>query len=195
MNSGENRLPIDCRFLLTYTQSICSVTDVARFKDIARSLSRQATRQSEELAKDSEELERLREGYQRFREMLARIGPKEDSYKVAMSLLLNIPAKEADPEGDAYAHGSLEDHSIDESGLLLFVDPSDLELSKYPLWKIIREVVRQVTEIRVYELEDHLEKFGIETSRSAIESALATHPKEFKIAKRGREKFVSLKEV
>ena len=154
--------------------------DVARFKDIARSLSRQASRQSDELTKDSEELERLREGYQRFRETLARIGPKEDSYKVAMALLFNIPVKIDDPEGD-------------ESGLLFSLDSDDLELSKYPLWKIIREVVRQVTEIRVFELEDHLKKFGIGMSRSAIESALATHPKEFKITRRGREKYVSLK--
>ena len=73
------------------------------------------------------------------------------------------------------------------------VDLTDLDVSRFPLWKIIREIIRQVTEIRVYELEAHLRGFGVKTTRSAIESALLTHRKEFRIEKRGREKFVSLK--
>jgi hypothetical protein len=67
------------------------------------------------------------------------------------------------------------------------------ETWKAPLWKLIREIVRQVPEIQVIDLENSLKQLRINPSRAAIESALETHRKEFRIVKRGREKFVSLK--
>jgi len=181
----------DIRLPLTDVVSGCTLEDVARLKDIIGGLGRQTSRRSAELVKDLDELERLRDGYQRFRELLAQIKPKEESLKIGAALLLNVPVR-VNPEGDAYA-GSGRAESSWETSEPLNIDPAELDLLKYPLWKIVREVVRQVTEIRVFELEAHLKGFGVKASRSAIESALATHPKEFKITKRGREKFVSLK--
>ncbi len=166
------------------------VLSVARFKDIVAGLARQTSRRSEELARDVDELNKLRDGYQRYRELAAQVESKERSVKLGYALLLNVPVRE-NPNGDSYA----DLDRIEEEGesLGIAMSEKDLDLSAFSLWRVIREVVRQTTKIRVFELEDHLKHFGLKASRPAIESALATHPNEFRIIKRGREKYVSLK--
>jgi hypothetical protein len=68
-----------------------------------------------------------------------------------------------------------------------------LDVSRFALWKVIREIARQTSGIRIVELERALKAFGIESSRQAIESAIATHKKEFRITRQGREKYVALR--
>jgi hypothetical protein len=115
---------------------------------------------------------------------------KERSVKIGFALLFNVPTK-IDSEADAYVNPKYAEEMREAAGVAL--NHEDLDLSNVSLWRVIREVVRQTTEIRVFELEAHLKAFGLKASRPAIESALATHAKEFRIVKRGREKFVSLK--
>ena len=161
---------------------------MARFKDIVRGISEQTSRKCEELAKDMEEMNSLRPSYQRYKELTAKVESKERSIKIGFALMLNAPTK-VNPKGDAMQDRAVEDFS--ESDLVF--DADEIDISKISLWRIIREVVRQTSEIRVFELEEHLQAFGIKASRPAIESALATHPKEFRTTKRGREKYISLK--
>ena len=135
--------------------------------------------------KDVEELNRLRDGYQRYRELSAQMEAKERSVKIGLALLCHAPTDETHVTADRIAE------LRDSAGIAL--EAHDLDPSSFSLWRVIREVVRQTTEIRIFELEEHLRCFGMKVSRPAIESALTTHAKEFKIVKRGREKFVSLK--
>jgi hypothetical protein len=163
---------------------------VARFKDIALGISQQTIRKCKELAKDREELNSLRPAYQRYRELSADAESKERIVKIGFALMLRTP-KDASREA---AYVSAQDRAFQMfSDAELSVSEADIDVSAISLWRIIREIVRQAVEMRVFELEDYLEAFGVSTSRAAIESALATHPKEFKITKRGREKYVSLK--
>lgn len=166
---------------------------VARFKDIVRGIGQQTSRKCVELERDMEELNALREGYQRYRELSAQVESKERSIKIGYALLLNAPNKD-NLRGDAYAVAQDREAGMEEA-VGSVVDATEIDLSKISLWRIIREIVRQTVEIRVFELEAHLKAFGVKASRPAIESALTTHTKEFKISKRGREKFVSLKGV
>ncbi len=161
---------------------------MARFKDIVAGLNQQTLRRSKELAADLTELNGLRANWQRYNELSKQIESKERALKIGYALLLNAPLKVG--KGDAYEG---PDEAFEKDAEDLSIDPADLELSKFSLWRVIREVVRQSTEIRVYELEAHLKQFGLKATRAAIESALATHPREFRITKRGREKYVSLK--
>src|ERR1700683_209201 len=179
----------DKRNWLTNLISFYSLFSVSRFKDIALGICQQTSRKCKELAKDREEMNSLREPYQRYRELSAAAESKERSIKIGFALMLNAPDGS---KSEAYA--AAKDRVFELfSDTELPLDVSDIELSEISLWRIIREVVRQTVEIRVFELEEHLKAFGVKASRPAIESALATHPKEFKITKRGREKFVSLK--
>ena len=68
------------------------------------------------------------------------------------------------------------------------------ERENTPLWKVVREITRQVTQIRVVELETVLRTLEFKVSRQAIESAIETHPHTFRVTKKAREKYVSLKE-
>jgi len=179
----EKERKIDCRNNLTYVNSVYSMLAV-RFKDIVFGISQQTSRKCEELAKDREELNQLRDGYQRYRELSAGVESKERSVKIGFALLLNASGK-----GDPATDSALERFSDAE----LSLNESDIDLSKISLWRIIREIVRQAVKVRVFELEEHLKAFGVRTSRAAVESALATHSKEFRITKNGREKYVSLK--
>ena len=60
-----------------------------------------------------------------------------------------------------------------------------------PLWQIISAILEETGELQVVELELALKKLGIETSRSAIESAFKTHQNEFRIHMSGRNKLIS----
>lgn len=189
----EIGLQIDYRTFLTFVMSRYSLLGMARFKDIVAGLTQQTSRKSDELSRDLEELNNLRAGWQRYNELSKQMEAKEKAVKIGYALILSAPLK-VNVEADAYAPRSDKEWEAEAGELGLSVDADDFDLSNFPLWRVIREVVRQTAEIRVYELEAHLRQFGLKkATRPAIESALSTHPKEFRITKRGREKFVSLK--
>ena len=62
-----------------------------------------------------------------------------------------------------------------------------------PLWKLMREILRQVPEMQVVDLEHMLHVIGVKTNRPSVDSALETHKETFTVRKRGRDKFISLK--
>lgn len=189
----ENEHQLDYKRLLTSLMSHYSLLDMARLKDIVSGLGQQTSRKSEELARDLEELNNLRASWQRYHELSKQIESKERTIRIGYALLLSAPLK-VNLKGNAYATEKGRQQEVEQEADNLAIDADDLDLSKFSLWRVIREVVRQTAEIRVYELEAHLKQFGLKkATRPAIESALATHPKEFRIVKRGREKFVALK--
>jgi hypothetical protein len=171
---------------------VFTVVDMTRLKDIVSGLNQQTSRKSAELVRDYKELNKLRASWQRYSELSRQIEPKEQIFKIGRALLLSAPTK-VGPSEDAYI-GPQYTREVSKEAEELAADAGELDLSTFSLWRVIREIVRQTAKIRVYELEAHLKSFGLKkASRPAIESALNTHPKEFKVTRRGREKFVSLK--
>ena len=64
-----------------------------------------------------------------------------------------------------------------------------------PLWEAMREYLHYVPEARIGEMEEFFSHIGYgEGNRQAIESALKRHPKEFRIRKKKREKYLSLRQ-
>jgi len=180
----------DIRENLTLLSSAYSVLDIARLKDIVSGLQRQMERDCQELTKANEELSRLRDSYQRFLDLSAHVQAKEARAKIGIAMLANISFREYDGEPETRRtrrHAELSENA----GIVLGKDAFDL--SRFALWRVIREIVRQTGAIRVFELEEHLKEFGIKARRPAVESAIATHPNEFAVRKHGREKYVSLK--
>jgi hypothetical protein len=64
----------------------------------------------------------------------------------------------------------------------------------YKLWELIEVYLRYVREAQVGNIAHFLEWIGLTSNRQAIESAINTHKETFEIEKRGREKFISLRE-
>ena len=70
----------------------------------------------------------------------------------------------------------------------------DREKGGYKLWEMIEVYLRYVREAQIGNIAHFLEWIGLTNNRQAIDSAVVTHPERFRIEKRGREKYISLRE-
>lgn len=159
-----------------------------RLRELVRGLGIQSGRDDAELRKMIQERDRLYPAYLRYRELEEIISQKNERLSITFSLMLNAPILKA-KEGDAFAFKRSRIVEEESEALL----PGFKELSDFPLWKVIREIVRQTPEMQIISLEHTLKTFGVTVSRAAIESALETHKDEFNITWQGRKKFVALK--
>jgi hypothetical protein len=164
---------------------------MAKMREILEGLSRQASLDSEAVMTINAERDKLRAAYLRFKELSELAEPKEERAGIAMGLLLNRPQK-VKPRKDGYAFSEEEREAAEESvevpaGITAYID-----VFRLPLWKVIREIVRQAGQMRIVSLQNTLRVFGIEVRRQTIESSLKVHKREFKLTYRGREKYISL---
>ena len=83
----------DYTLFLTGVQSLCIVLGVARLKDIVRGIGEQAARQHKGLVSANDELSKLREAARRFRELEESVRSEEESLKIGLALLFNVPQK------------------------------------------------------------------------------------------------------
>jgi hypothetical protein len=154
-------------------------------------LTQQVENDAADLHKIGDEMNKLRPAYQRYRDLSERVKAKEERVRLALALLAARPSEiEEDEQGRLREKGQLAE-LCDVAGVV--VDSPQGEARKAPRWKLMREIVRQVVEVQVIDLERAMASLGVKTTRQAIESGLVTHSRTFRIIKRGREKFVSLK--
>ena len=163
-----------------------SIPPVAvRFKDVVSGMAQQASSETDAMQSIQDELTALRPGYQRYRELTEELRVREERARITAGLFAGAVATDA----DAAVFAAVID-KLKQAGL------SDVIVAdEAPLWKILREVLRQVPEMQVIDLEHVLRDLGLKTTRQAIDSAIAAHNGTFIIRKRGREKFISLKGV
>jgi len=155
---------------------------MARLADILKALIAQLSEEARKISKLNDEMNDLRPAYKRYMELSKEVELRADRVRATFGLL------ESEPEFDS------QTTSMDYlEHLGINVGESLTEKWKNPLWKFMREIVRQVPEVQVVELEALLAGMRIKTSRQAIESALESHREVFRVQRRGREKFVSLK--
>ena len=147
---------------------------VLRKSQIEKALTQQTKDDSAELKRLSNEMDSLRSAYTRYKDLEIAARNKEERIINALAVM------------DSAGYDQLK--AIDSSGVNVDVDRDNV-----PLWKMMREIVRQVSEIQIIELENLLADFGIPVSRAAIDSALKTHKDVFRTVVKGREKYVSLK--
>lgn len=178
--------------LLTHADSMLYGEFMARYRKLIEELQRQLVADSHSLNALNTEREKLRSAHDRFRELDDIAQPKQERINIVAAMLLggvkqterirkNTPALASDGDFDMHDYEYIP------------VSAERLDPSQYPLWKVIREIVRHSGEIQVVKIQNALKDFSIKTKRQSIESALAVHQREFKITRRGREKFVSLK--
>ena len=154
---------------------------MARFPDIVDGLRKQRKSDADDIRETGEELSELRSAYQRYRDLSEHLDSRIERVKIVLALLAS---EESEQVGEAFEF-------LDGLGIILEA-PADLQ-EEMPLWKMVREVVRQSEELRIVELENVMRSLKVKTSRQAIEAAIDAHKRTFKIRRSGREKFVSLK--
>ena len=180
MKGQANSQSSDCVFQLTDAQSVCSMADV-RYGDIEKRLRQSHKDAFERISNIRREQNELYSAYRRYADLEKQAAFYENRAKRIIAAL----REKIDIDGN--------DKSVREkknlgNAVLLAVNAYDV-----PLWEIVLAILEETGELQVIELELALKNLGIETSRSAIESALKTHPNEFRIRMSGRSKFISLK--
>jgi hypothetical protein len=182
MAERANSLNRGARNILTNVASRLHDRTMPREIDILNGLLSQFELDAREIQDINIELNDLRPKFQKYNELTSRLIALEDRAKLSYVMLYpsidwKNDAKQPPPEvlGITFETDMLK------------------EKAALSLWRVIREIVRQGTKIRIVQLQDLLASLGHSASRQSIESALATHKKIFRITKSGREKFVSLK--
>lgn len=180
MKGHQISQPSDCVLLLTDTQSMCSMTDM-RYGDIEKRLRQSHKDAYSRLADIRQEQSGLYPSYRRYLDLEKQAAFYEGRAKrIVAALREKIDINAADE--------LVKGKKSLGNAVILTMNADDV-----PLWEIISAVLEETGELQVIQLELALKNLGIETSRSAIESALKTHQNDFRIRMSGRNKFISLK--
>ncbi|SRR6266849_4274400 len=129
------------------------------------------------------EMEKLASAYNRFTDLAEQKRQREQRIRTLMGLL------------------PYDQHGVPISDID-FVQAGESHIRRVralkqelPIWKAIREYLRVTRSAKVAEIGSFLVAVGFmrNVSRQAIESAVKRHPQSFRLAKRGKDKLVSLK--
>jgi hypothetical protein len=176
---GENTQDRN-KIFIDSVASMFNNESVARYKDVTDALTTQFSDDLAQLRAMQDEQAKIRANYLRFLDIEKQKRGLTERVETTACLLL---AKGSDA-------GTADMRSYLESvGLVITEDWRN----HVPTWKVIAEIVRQFPKTQVVEIVRILERLGFKVSRQAVESALSTKSDKFRITRRGREKFVSLR--
>ena len=181
---GEEVCKSDSRKHLTGLESRFIVVSTMRSADVVTALEQQLDTDVEQIGKDYDEMEKLRSAYIKYKNLEEQTQQIKSRIKDTLALVA--------PEN--YMGSGMDDDKFititERVGIAEGVNDLRKEL---PLWAAMTQVLRHASELQVVNLQEILQFMNIQVSRQAIESALETHKELFRVKKRGREKFVSLK--
>lgn len=156
---------------------------VARAGDIIRRIRAALATDGKRLQEIAAEMDKLAESYHRY---LALQRETEAHEKSACGLIALL--------GHDAFYSVMQEDKTAAIGEQVETVPKPQELrDQAALWEHVYNYLRFVHEVQIKELLDFFEWVGIKTSRQAIESSIHTHSRMFIVRKKGREKFVSLK--
>jgi hypothetical protein len=178
---SENRQS-DSTFILTHVELECRTEIVpGRLKDIIAGLERQARSDTDALNTMQDRLHELHPHYREYIELVGKLRQTEERASATLGMLWGVKSPNIAEIVDSY-------NELEAAGSTTITPVSEL-----PIWKAIREMLRHVPEMQVIDIERMMKELGVQTGRTAIDSAIATHKNIFTVRKRGRDKFISLK--
>jgi len=129
------------------------------------------------------EMEQLSSAYNRYVDLKAEIDARGKRIQTLMAVL-GVDYLEAKAAAESEVIG-------EETNLQ--GDPQDLR-ADFSLWRAVREYLRFAGETKVGDVQQFLQASNFDKcGRQAIESALRSHDDVFRVVKRGREKYISLR--
>jgi hypothetical protein len=155
---------------------------MAMFDDTFRSMERRLKHECDRIKAVRAEMDTLAKSYNSYVDLMRTLKECEDRIKRIQAILL--------PSGMAFLTlGSDSDLVGDQTEI--WPSPESLR-NKLTTWETLSEYLAHVPEATIEEFQTFCEAVGIDgVTRQAVESALRTHPKLFRVAKRGREKYLS----
>jgi len=153
--------------LASYLYRTCIV---ARLSDVSSAIKHRLEYERSRLADVTTEMEKLAAAYNRFKDLKEESEKRQESIR-RLSLVFDVQ-KVKNPAPNAPMSGAFG----------------------YALWQVMETYLQFAEKAKVAEIMEFLEWVKFTTTRQAVESAIATHPKVFRVTKDGWEKYVSLKQ-
>ncbi len=171
----------ELRLHLTYLNSLGhNAHAMPLIENVASALCGEILSKSERLNEIQDEMLKLQRAYDRYRELTEEAEEVKEEIREAAAVL--------GPE--EFESRAQPEYADIDTGLPLPVEELREKLS---LWRAMVRIVKYAPWIQIVELQCLLRELGIIVSRAATESALSLHKKDFRIKRKGREKFVALK--
>jgi hypothetical protein len=167
--------------VLTSSVGSASIDSVPGVFDIIGSLQKRVKHDAVRASKIRTRLADLSEAYNEYVDLRRELEQRRSDIEKIRATL--------GPEHDKTVRELIDHCELDSEAW----KPVTVLRSNLSLWEAMQHMLLAAGEARVVELQESLEALGIKASRQAIESALETHPSVFRTAKRGRDKYVSLK--
>jgi hypothetical protein len=154
-------------------------------QDVYTNIRQRLLHECEGVRNGRQEMESLAAQYHRYRDLQAEV---DSHWKRILYILRLIGPDRAAKVMASDKTGVIREATDNPS-------QSDDGRADLPVWKAIREYLREAGEARVGEIQSFLTWLGFENvSRQAIESALKRHERTFGVRTKGHERFVSLKD-
>lgn len=153
--------------------------DVPSTADVERMMHQRLEHECTSIQSIRKELERLASAYNQYVDLKTQV---DDRSKRIRRLMGVLGVDSVDGLGSEEVRSELD----------LQGAPDDLR-EELPLWRAIEEYLIIAGETKVGDVQDFLSAMAYEVTRQAIESALRSHSHTFRVVKRGRDKYISLK--
>jgi hypothetical protein len=159
--------------LLTHTEKGDKLSRVPGIDDIVGALQGRLSYRKRRLAQLRQEMAKLSDAYNRYMDLRREV----EQGRIEMNKIKGTLGPGYEFEED------------------LDTDDASYARKNLSLWEAIEEVILVAGETRIVDVEETLRGLELpKITRQGIESAIETHPKVFKTVRRGREKYVMLKE-
>lgn len=153
--------------------------DVPSAADVERMMHQRLEHECASMQSVRKELAELASAYNRYVDLKTEVDSRSKRIKRLMAIL--------GPDSIAGLGTDEVQSELDLQG------ESDGLREELSLWRAIEEYLIIAGETKVGDVQGFFSAMNYEVTRQAIESALRSHANKFRVVKRGREKYISLK--
>ncbi|MGO9123530.1 MAG: hypothetical protein ACLP6G_01440 [Terriglobales bacterium] len=153
--------------------------DVPSIVDVTSMMHQRLEHECASMQSVRKELSELASAYNRYVDLKAQIDSRSKRIQRLMAVL-----------GDESVSNIAKDAVRAETNLQ--GDPESLR-TDLPLWQAVKEYLTFAGQTKVGDIQQFFGATNYEVSRQAIESALRSHTSTFRVARKGRDKYISLK--
>ena len=153
--------------------------DVPSAPDVERMMHQRLQHECVSMQSVRKEISELASAYNRYVDLKAEVDSRSERIQRLMAIL-----------GADSIQAMANDGVKDETNLQ---GEPDWLREELPLWRAIMEYLIIAGQSKVGEVQAFFSAMNYEVSRQAIESALRSHENTFRVVRKGREKYISLK--
>jgi len=167
--------------------SVLYTSSVPTSKDVLKAMATRIVHECETLVAVRQEIEAHQAAYNRYVDAI-KVREERERRLRRLTALLGL-----DEFSERLIGGEdqVRDTILEEDAINMDFDQLREEI---PLWQLLRELLAFVPDAQVAQIQDFFQVVGLTATPQAIDSAVKQHKDIFSVKKRGRHKFISLKD-